>query len=432
MSLKKGLVLDLDISSEGLQGTTKFKDKTPYENNGTLSNVTLTTDHKGKANSAGLFNGTSSYIDCGNNESLNITGAITMSAWIKIDSYTDNNPNIIAKELSYFLGIGTTGNYIRSGIRTSEGSYEIKTATNNSIPLNTWTHILFCYSDIDNIFKQYVNGIKVEQGGDTTTKTLVISDKNVLIGSWKIAEQHFNGSIERPQLWNRALGDDEIKLLYESYNPSLHIDSLQKGLVGHWTMAQDSLKGSLLTDKTPYENDGTIYGATFTTDRMGQPNKAMSFDGTDDYIQADDVYCNSLNGMTWSAWVKFNEIKDCFILDQRELNIGYQPFYLASNGDIQFYNSILKNSTYFDTNLKTNQWYLLTATTENNLVKFYLNGSYFTSKEDISYDFGVKNLRLGSRHNNVSFLNGLIDDVRIYNRALSEEEITKLYESYNK
>ena len=86
MSLKKGLVFDLDISSEGLQGTTKFKDKTPYENNGTLSNVTLTTDHKGKANSAGLFNGTDSYINCGNNESLDIVDEITMSAWVKFGS----------------------------------------------------------------------------------------------------------------------------------------------------------------------------------------------------------------------------------------------------------------------------------------------------------------------------------------------------------
>ena len=53
----------------------------------------------------------------------------------------------------------------------------------------------------------------------------------------------------------------------------MKLSSLNKGLVGHWTMSQDSLKGSLLADKTPYENDGTIYGATFTTDRKGQANK---------------------------------------------------------------------------------------------------------------------------------------------------------------
>ena len=62
----------------------------------------------------------------------------------------------------------------------------------------------------------------------------------------------------------------------------MKLSSLNKGLVGHWTMSQDSLKGSLLPDKTPYENDGTIYGATFTTDRKGKANSAMSFDGVND------------------------------------------------------------------------------------------------------------------------------------------------------
>ena len=62
----------------------------------------------------------------------------------------------------------------------------------------------------------------------------------------------------------------------------MKLSSLNKGLVGHWTMSQDSLKGSLLADKTPYENDGTIYGATFTTDRKGKANSAMSFDGVND------------------------------------------------------------------------------------------------------------------------------------------------------
>lgn len=42
----------------------------------------------------------------------------------------------------------------------------------------------------------------------------------------------------------------------------MKISSLQKGLVGHWTMSQDGLKVLLLADKTPYGNDGIIHGAT--------------------------------------------------------------------------------------------------------------------------------------------------------------------------
>ena len=89
----------------------------------------------------------------------------------------------------------------------------------------------------------------------------------------------------------------------------MKLSSLQKGLVGHWTMAQDSLKGSLLADKTPYENDGTIYGATFTTDRKGQPNSAMSFDGVNDYVDCgSDESLDITNAITISAWINYTKV----------------------------------------------------------------------------------------------------------------------------
>jgi hypothetical protein len=90
--------------------------------------------------------------------------------------------------------------------------------------------------------------------------------------------------------------------------PNIKLSSLNKGLVGHWTMSQDSLKGSLLADKTPYENDGTIYGATFTTDRKGQANKAMSFNGVDDYIDCGNNESLDITGaITMSAWIKIDK-----------------------------------------------------------------------------------------------------------------------------
>ena len=91
---------------------------------------------------------------------------------------------------------------------------------------------------------------------------------------------------------------------------SYHLSKLNKGLVGHWTMSQDSLKSpTIIADKTPYENDGTIYGATFTTDRKGQANKAMSFDGNDYIDCGNDESLNFGTGdFSTSLWVKSNEI----------------------------------------------------------------------------------------------------------------------------
>ena len=223
-SLKKGLVLDLDISSEGLQGTTKFKDKTPYENNGTLSNITLTTDRKGKANSAGLFNGTDSYINCGNNSSLDITGAITMSAWIKA-SDTTSFQTLFGKGISfggnkgYSLGIYNTKIYFDTHDSVQRDALQSLSGT---VKQNEWFFLTATWdgTTTTNGKKIYINGVLNSQG--TSTISEIVGTSNY---SFSITKDpyFFMGSIERPQIWNRALSADEVKLLFSSYNPCLMI-----------------------------------------------------------------------------------------------------------------------------------------------------------------------------------------------------------------
>ena len=225
MSLKKGLVLDLDISSEGLQGTTKFKDKTPYENNGTLSNVTLTTDHKGKANSAGLFNGTSSYIDCGNNSSLDITGAITMSAWIKasdarsFQTLFGKGSSFGGKNNGYSLGIYNRQIYFDTYDSVQRSVLQSLSGT---VKQNEWFFITATWdgTTTTNGKKIYINGVL---NSEITSPISEIVGTNLFSFSITKTPYFFNGSIERPQIWNRALSADEVKLLYESYNPCLMI-----------------------------------------------------------------------------------------------------------------------------------------------------------------------------------------------------------------
>ena len=211
MSLQRGKVLDLDISSEGLQGTTKFKDKTPYENNGTLSNVTLTTDRKGKANSAGLLNGTDSYIDCGNGSSLNVNN-ITISAWIY--------PTLIGGSRHYRIlsKNGTTGyllNIYASTLEIYLGGQKV--VIKNNMTISKWYHIVVTANSGGNAVS-YIDGL-------FNNSTPLTGNINGGTSVLKISESvnSFMGSIERPQIWNRALSADEVKLLFSSYNPCLMI-----------------------------------------------------------------------------------------------------------------------------------------------------------------------------------------------------------------
>ena len=220
----------------------------------------------------------------------------------------------------------------------------------------------------------------------------------------------------------------------------MKISSLQKGLVGHWTMAQDSLKGSLLADKTPYSNDGTIHGATFTTDRKGQANKAMSFDGND-YIDLGNSDTLSIrNKITISAWIKTTgSINNQAILFDTFAG-GTIPieFYINKVNNIVFasYNNGLIFSIISNTKIPLNTWTHVLVSFDKDLTtkakKIYINGVLDKTSNDQTI-LSTRNgtIRIGAYGTSWNF-NGSIDDVRIYNRALTQAEITKLYESYNK
>lgn len=214
----------------------------------------------------------------------------------------------------------------------------------------------------------------------------------------------------------------------------MNINNLNKGLVGHWTMSQDSLKSStVLSDQTPYENDGTIYGATFTNDRKGQPNQAMSFDGVDDYIDFGKKGLNFGNNQTISFWIKTSENSS-----------RYKRIFAMDSGNIYPYTIGFRSSRieFTDENnigekgfpITLNQWnhiVIIPGGLGDNSCSCFLNGSIvIATATSNGYVFSDRT-SIGSKNSSAgTFFNGLIDDVRIYNRALSEDEITLLYESY--
>ncbi len=212
---------------------------------------------------------------------------------------------------------------------------------------------------------------------------------------------------------------------------NIKLSSLNKGLVGHWTMSQDSLKGSLLADKTPYSNDGTIYGATFATDRMGQPNKAMSFDGVDDYVKLGNF---DLTGgqRSISVWVNSKNMPSS-LSDRRFFSGNYFDIKFT-NGNLEawIYDTSFKKLAYSASSLNSNNWYNVVITINNNDLKMYVDGVLRNQNNTFTLTNHPYNLNIGSNYwGERNHFAGLIDDVRIYNRVLSQAEIKTLYNSYN-
>ena len=204
-------------------------------------------------------------------------------------------------------------------------------------------------------------------------------------------------------------------------------------------------------------NDGTVYGATLVKDRFGRDNSAYSFDGIDDYIKAS---ANNLptRERTVSLWFFARN-------NGRFVQLGYggglcgTSWFMGINlgGDPQFQMSSHCNVNeirYYYTQPPVGNWYHFVVSTDRNGTKIYIdgvekasNGHFVTNTnivnsdesklERIATSSSFKDLSIGVNvspfgiapytDGNVGYHDGMIDDVRIYNRALSETEIQELY-----
>ncbi len=203
-------------------------------------------------------------------------------------------------------------------------------------------------------------------------------------------------------------------------------------------------------DSSGIGNHGTIYNATLATNRFGNPNSAYYFNGTNSYISVPATSSiQPSSALTLCAWIstewktsgwspivtkRFTANSDpwnsytlnTYISMNKKWTIG------LSNGNIGGLNYYYAKDTL---NYNTNTWGHLAATYDGTVVKIYLNGnldtSYATSTSYIGYS--SLPLYLGWSGNGASeYYKGKIDDVRIYNRALTASEIMTIYNpNYN-
>ncbi|TSC93171.1 MAG: LamG domain protein jellyroll fold domain protein [Candidatus Berkelbacteria bacterium Licking1014_7] len=442
-NLNKGLVGQWDLSKESMKSATVFGDRTPYGNNGTSANTpTLTTDQKGQANKALSFNGTSDYVGTGTKVLSSFT-AITVSAWVKFNT-TANYDGWVNQ-----WGSGVYNGYAH---RISDSApykqyFEVSINDENhaigatTLSTGTWYHLVGTWTSGDNV-RVYLNGTL--DGTSATVKTGTITpNKNFGIGflQWSGANpaNYHNGSINDVRIYNRALTQTEITQLYNQYAPKLQVNSLSKGLVGQWKLSQASKKGTLYGDSTPYSNDGTPVGTTPTTDRHGQSNMALSFNGTSDWVDLGNFLTNwqPQSIYTLSVWFKttlsgtnqavFGNLQSGahgYIIRMQNESISYTVYGSGVNGVSASANWV---------NIPDSNWNHLVVIGNNKVFSFYLNGNLvpITSNNlvDASYTVGAtQSTRIGDAW--VFKFTGSISDVRIYNRALSAAEILQLYNLY--
>ena len=185
--------------------------------------------------------------------------------------------------------------------------------------------------------------------------------------------------------------------------------------------------GKIMHDCSPMGNNGRIHGATWTQGKFG---KALSFDGVDDYVEIpDSASLDITDAITIAVWFKLKQLDENQRLVRKGIGTpssGYAVRVENTNKVRYFFYDEGGNlrSIFGTTTLAIDVWYFAVMTYDGTTLKGYLNGNLENSL-DVTTTIKPNDypLTIGSDSASTHVFNGTIDEVRIYNRALSEEEI---------
>lgn len=390
------------------------------DSDGTLVNGPVWTT--GVLNGALDFDGVDDYVSIPDSNVFDFgIGDFSISTWFSTtdlgDQYiidfkqSDNIPHI---EI-YSGGIGGFGTHIEPG--------NDRITTGDNVANGEWHHVGIALDNgATNGYKLYLDGIK--KGERTASATL--SDWDTIAIAARNDDGNlvapFNGSIDDVRVYNRALSEGEIQELY----------SQDRGPIAHWKF--DEGEGTIAYDSAG-DNDATLVnGPNWTNGIMGG---ALSFDGSDDCVTIPNsgVFDFGTGSFSMSVWFKAEQEKNSFIVNFRQNDndphieiyaYGYQPGSLGTH--------VLPEGDRIEGgSIALGRWHHGVVTMENGIsggYKLYFDGQLKGQRTFSSSLQSWDTITIGAqRSGGDRFFDGSIDDVRIYDRVLSADEIEELYQS---
>ena len=223
-----------------------------------------------------------------------------------------------------------------------------------------------------------------------------------------------------------------------------HLDPyLAGGLVGMWTFngadtTWSSATAGTTNDLSGNGNTGTMTNMSRTTSPApGISGQALSFDGTDDRVDTQNFMSSGVTAFTLQAWVYKSATKDARIIYKNNAgNTGHPVFGLASGGDdLLRCRMRVADTTGIDYSAGTiplNTWTFVACVYDGSYVRNYLNGTLQGTPQAKTGTLAATDdvVVIGQNETGTSVDRhwpGLIDEARVYNRALSADEILELY-----
>ena len=426
------------------------------------------------------FDGVDDYVDAGNDSKFNLTTGMTISAWIN-PTVAATNKFLVAKRWSTNSYQIATAGSINPQCSVWIGTTRYDALGSTVLSAGTWYHIVGTF-DGSNV-KVYLNGVLE----DTTAASGSLDQSTDIVSIAKGLNNNaynFNGKIDETAIWNTALTQAQINQVYNNGYPA---DLTSLSPISWWRLGEDAYfvsnvvtipnkitggpsgtggggdQSAFLVGEAPGSYANGLGSSLDVSDRIGDASQStansvsvnmipsnrhsypagylptqvnnvysMDFDGTSDYVEiANDTSLQLTDKLTLSCWIYAdnasgtNSIIDKFFdSTDRSYMLRLQSSRVrVSLGNTSGSSSVNYQST---ATISNSTWYHIATTfsSVDNEVKIYINGSLDSthSKTDL-ISSNNQPLRIGTGYNLLNYFDGKIDEVAIFNYALSARQI---------
>ncbi len=422
-------------------GTNTTQDKSGQGNTGTLIGMSTTTSPVAGKIGQGLNSISSTgYIALGTPSSLSISGSITISAWIyprsKYDGIFRKTDDITGFNFRLYDQTDRNLLFGRSGVNVFSNA--------GAITLNKWQFVTVTNDGVNTKF--YVNGVDV----GTTAQSGIVASPGVTANIGYAGDGTAYRALDDVRIYNRALSAQEVKLLYNT-SSSFHIASsptnvLTNGLVGYWTFDGKNMPSGNVNDVSGQGNHMSITnGASvsfatstgYVAGKIGQAHRMFKTSGsyyTKGSTSAFNFTSSDFSGFMWVKYTSHNINSESYMGNGGYQANGWQLTWFETTSQMLFRTNQAgaDQGTYSTTNpIQANKWHLVGFTRSGTTAKIYVDGVDVTgtpashiNPTSSSNAFGIG---VYTPIPNSYLFDGKIDDVRVYNRALSAQEVKLLY-----
>jgi len=385
------------------------------DNDGTLNGDPTWWPSGGKIGGALEFDGVGDYVEVEGYKSISGSNPRTVSAWVKVES-TGSTFSIVRWGTLEING-GLWSNVINADGKLRVAVWGGSVVGDTDIDDGTWHHVAIVLPDKANVkvedIRLYVDGEReytTISSGSQTINTAVGMDVLIsLDGSV--------GMLDDVRIYNYAMSTGEIRTL-AGFPPEL---------VAHWELDESS--GTVASDSVG-GNDGTLMGDPTWWPSGGMLGGTLEFDGDGDYVEVEGYKgISGSNPRSVTAWVRAESngsILSIVCWGTTEISGGLWSNVVNADGNLRV--AVWGGSVVGDTDIDDDTWHHVAIVLPDKWnvkvedIRLYVDGE----PESITIDHGSQTIDTAVgmdvfiAHESSD---GFLDDVRIYNYALSEEEI---------